>query len=336
MLGYQQDEMLGRPATDLLITPEAQDELVRQATPDGVLHATETRWRTRSGDLLDVMVSAEPIEIEGELCVLTIGVDITEHKQAESAKVEAEKLRLELATQRELLALKENFISMMSHEFRTPLALILTAKESLQHYYERLTPERRMEKMQQIEDQVRYVVRLLDDVLTMGQASAGKLNFNPTPLDVAAFCRKIVEETRVSDKNNHPFDCQIDGDWTNAFSDPQLLQHILVNLLGNAVKYSPQNTTVSLTLSRSGDEAVLRVQDEGIGIPPEDQEHLFDAFHRGKNAQFAKGTGLGLAIVQKSVEEHGGTIRFESALGKGTTFIVRLPVGLKTEQAELR
>src|SRR5262249_26827865 len=138
------------------------------------------------------------------------------------------------------------------------------------------------------------------------------------------------DDARSTDKNNHQFDTQIEGEWRDTYADPQLLKHILTNLLGNAVKYSPPGSGIHLTLARNrNDGAVLPIPDEGIGIAPEDHTHLFDTFHRGSNAQFAKGTGLGLAIVQKSVEEHGGTISFESEVGKGTTFTVRLPMTTK-------
>src|SRR5262249_7477303 len=129
MLGYEREALLGQNATGILITAGTREEKLNHASADGRLHGVESHWHTRSGETLDRMVSAEPIEIEGQACILAVGVDITERKHTES-------LRLELATQRELLALKENFIAMMSHEFRTPLALILSAKESLQYYYD--------------------------------------------------------------------------------------------------------------------------------------------------------------------------------------------------------
>jgi signal transduction histidine kinase len=167
---------------------------------------------------------------------------------------------------------------------------------------------------------------LLDNVLILGKAKAGKIEFEPTSLDLEAFCHDILEQIQVTDKVGHRFLFHIEGDLQEALIDERLLRHILVNLLSNAVKYSPAGTTVRLEITRDGYEGIFRVSDTGIGIPEEDQKRLFEPFHRAGNTRGIDGTGLGLTIVKQAVEVHQGTISCESATGVGTTFIVHLPI----------
>jgi signal transduction histidine kinase len=239
---------------------------------------------------------------------------------------EAERLKLELEKEKELIQLKERFISVVSHEFRTPLSVIMSSAELVQTFHERMPLERQLEHLHVILLQAEFMVSLMDDVLTVNKARAGRLEFKPMPLDVIRFCQETLERIQVLDKANHSFVFEHEGDLSNVTLDAKLLQHILVNLLSNAVKYSPDGGEVKLECKREGDEIVLRVSDHGIGIPPEGLAHLFDLFYRATNTGDIGGTGLGLSIAKESVELHGGTIQCESELGVGTTFTVRLPI----------
>jgi signal transduction histidine kinase len=163
-------------------------------------------------------------------------------------------------------------------------------------------------------------------VLIIGQAEAGKLEFNPEPLDIVQFCCSLVEELQLSPGSEHTiaFSCQfleLEG-----YLDRKLLRHILSNLLSNAIKYSPTGSTVNFELTRQNGQAIFQIQDFGIGIPEEDQQHLFESFHRAKNVVNIPGTGLGLAIVKRSVDLCGGKITFKSEVGVGTTFKVTIPL----------
>jgi signal transduction histidine kinase len=165
---------------------------------------------------------------------------------------------------------------------------------------------------------------MLNDVLTMGQVESGTLKFNPSFLDLTAFCRTIAEEISQIAKE-HPIHFSSQGACSSVYVDAKLLRHILGNLLSNATKYSPAGTPVTFTLECTPEHITFTIQDQGIGIPEADQARLFEAFHRASNAKPLPGTGLGLAIVKQSVELHGGTITFESQEGVGTTFTVILP-----------
>jgi signal transduction histidine kinase len=249
-----------------------------------------------------------------------------EKRQAEAELIKSELRRLELEKEKEFVELRERFISLVSHEFRSPLAVMYSSTQLLQRYADRIAPEKRVKYINDIENQIRYMNGLLDDMLILGKAKAGKIEFDPTPHDLEAFCHDILEQIQVTDQVGHRFLYNVQGELHEVLVDERLLRHILVNLLSNAVKYSPAGTTVRLEITRQGHEGIFRVSDTGIGIPEEDQKRLFEPFHRAGNARDIDGTGLGLTIVKQAVEVHKGTIICESATGVGTTFIVNLPI----------
>lgn len=235
-------------------------------------------------------------------------------------------LRLALEKEKELNELKSRFISITSHEFRTPLTTILGSAELLEHYSHKWSQEKKLVHFKRIHSNVQHLVQLLNDVLIIGQAEAGKLEFNPEPLDVVQFCCSLVEELQLSGGSEHTiaFSCQLPD--LKGCLDEKLLRHILSNLLSNAIKYSPTGSTVKFKLVGQNGQAIFQIQDEGIGIPEEDQQHLFESFHRAKNVVNIPGTGLGLTIVKRSVDLHGGKISVKSEVGVGTTFTVTIPL----------
>ncbi len=245
--------------------------------------------------------------------------NITPAKQAEA------ELRESLEKERELSELKSRFIAMTSHEFRTPLTTILSSAELLDVYSEKWSDERKQKHLKRIQQAVRHMEGLVNDVLFFGSAQAGKLNFEQAPIDLVDFCRDLVE-VQISTSPQHSINFRVQGNCSNAQMDGKLLHHIVTNLLDNAIKYSPEGGTVQFDLVCTSEAAVFHIRDKGIGIPEDDQEHLFESFHRGKNIGGIPGVGLGLAIVKKSVDLHGGQITVESEVGVGTTFTVTLPL----------
>jgi len=281
----------------------------------------ESRIVRPDGSIGWVWVRAFPIHnAQGEVYRMAgIAEDVTDRKQAE------EELRRAMAHEKELNELKTRFISMASHDFRTPLAAILSSTDLLEHYGDRLTDERKHQHLQQIQASVKHMTGLLEDVLTIGRADAGKIEFQPAPLDVREFCCHLVEELQLSAGTRHTLRLMIEGAAWPAALDVKLLRQILTNLLSNAIKYSPDGGDVSLHVTHEPAFVVFQVVDHGLGIPAAAQAHLFETFHRADNVGGIPGTGLGMAIVKKSVDLHQGTIEFESAVGVGTTFVVRLP-----------
>lgn len=167
---------------------------------------------------------------------------------------------------------------------------------------------------------------MMEDVLLLGRFEAGRLEFKPDDLLLPAWCRRLVDEMHSATGQSCPIELAIAEFPPLVRADEGLLRHILTNLLSNAVKYSPAGVPVRFEVARDDGQAVFRVVDRGIGIPPADQARLFEAFHRGRNTDSVPGTGLGLVIVKRCVELHGGRIEFSSAEGNGATFTVRLPL----------
>lgn len=234
-------------------------------------------------------------------------------------------LKRERDREAELSKLKSQFVSMTSHEFRTPLSVILSSAELVEAYGERWSKHKSDQHLQRIQESALSMSSMLDRVLLIGRAEAGMLELNPAPLRLAELASAVVEEVRAGEGAGRDLRFEVDVASEEVWLDEKLLRHILTNLLSNAFKYSPDGGTVHFTVTNAGDAVVFEVSDEGIGIPEEDQPLLFEAFHRGGNAHDLPGTGLGLAVVKKSVDVHRGTIEVQSVAGRGTTFSVRVP-----------
>lgn len=238
----------------------------------------------------------------------------------------------ELDKAKQLNQLKSEFVSMLSHDFRNPLNTILLSAGSLQLNEDKLTQEKKLTHFQLIRSAIKDMAHLLDEVILIGQAESGKLQCQPTPLNLELFCRQLVEELQlaIGEKCLTLAFASL-GQLRNSLWDESLLRHILGNLLVNAIKYSPDGSTVRFELIGQEQTVIFRIQDWGIGIPPEDQERLFQPFTRASNVGRIPGTGLGLAIVRRCVEAHGGQIAVMSEVGVGTTFSVTLPLMLSTQ-----
>ena len=250
--------------------------------------------------------------------VMAIVRNITERKQAE------EDIRQAIEQEKKLSELKSRFVTMASHEFRTPLTSIMSSSELLEHYSSKWAEAKKLNHLHRIQASVKHMTSLLNDVLLLGKADAGKLELQPGEIYLSEFCQELVEETQLTTKT-HQIIFQVECDRDTVCMDGKLLRHIINNLLSNAIKYSPDSDRIIFALACHSKQATFRVQDFGIGVPVEEQDRLFDSFHRAGNVGSIPGTGLGLPIVKRSVDLHGGTILVESKVGIGTTFTVVLP-----------
>ncbi|MDP8964557.1 MAG: ATP-binding protein [Cyanobacteriota bacterium] len=239
-----------------------------------------------------------------------------------------EELRNALAKEKELSDLKSSIISVVSHEYRTPLATILSSSELLEHYSHKWSEDKRQLHFHRIQSSVHHLTQLVSDVLAISKAEAGKLEFRPSPLDLVALCQELVEELQSTLNNQHSITFKTQGICRSACLDEKLLRQVLTNLLSNAIKYSPEGGDIQVNLVWQQDSATLYIQDGGIGIPKEDQAQLFEAFYRSSNVGTIAGTGLGLAIVKRCVDLHDGEIAVKSEVGVGTTFTITLPLDI--------
>ena len=297
-------------------------DAVARAIRDGALFQRELPMRKLDGTQIWVSLSGQAVNHHNlnEGTVWT-ALDITERKLAE------EGIRTALAQQRELNDLRTRFVSMTSHEFKTPLATILSSAELLKYYSDRMTTDERQDILLSIEESVKRMTTMLDSVLILGRAQAQMMSFTPQSADLGALCQQILDETL---KATAPSLCEttldVATDLPAGQFDPALLRHIFGNLLSNAIKYSPSGGQVTFAATRDDTHYVLSITDQGIGIPVDELPHLFASFHRASNVGDIKGTGLGLSIVKHAVELHGGSVAVQSQIGQGTRFTVRLPL----------
>ena len=246
--------------------------------------------------------------------------DVTEQKRSEAA------LRQALDVEKELNDLKTRFVSMASHEFRTPLATILTLTETLALYRDKLTEERIDEKLFKIVEQVQHLTEIVEDVLQLSRMQTGHLRLNRARCDLDALCRDVIEEYTSAPGSEHRVQYTGAVGLNAVQIDKKLMRQAISNLVSNAIKYSGDKQPVTVSIARANGNITIRVRDHGIGIPEADLKHLFQAFHRASNVGAIAGTGLGLVIAKEAVELHGGTISVESQVGAGTTFILNIPV----------
>jgi PAS domain S-box-containing protein len=321
-LGSAREEVLGRTSGQLgmwdnLIEREAVWGELRTV---GSIRQKECRWRNRRGELSTVLLSAETITLDHEPHVLSLVLDISQRKNAEVEMFKA------LAREKELSQLKSNFVSMVSHEFRTPLGIIQSSAELLRDFFQTMKPAEREEQLQSISRSTRRMAGMMEEILVLSRLDAGKLDFQPSTLDLTIFCRRTVNEVLSASNRLCAIELSPASNLPRAHADERLLGHILTNLLSNAVKYSKPGAPVRFRVEREGPDSVFIISDEGIGIPDQDQQMLFTAFHRGANVGNRAGTGLGLLLVKRCVELHQGKARIKSKVGQGTTVTVRLPL----------
>lgn len=241
-----------------------------------------------------------------------------------------EKLDRALSQEKELNKLKSRFVSTVSHEFRNPLNSISGMTQILQTYGDNLPQEKKAEVLSQLKRNTTKMTELLDDILIISRQDLGKLKLKTNLLNLEVFCRSLIGEVQTVFNQKQTINFTYQGR-TEFELDRKLLQHILGNLLSNACKYSPQDSSIDFEVKNIASEIIFTIRDRGIGIPPQDFPHLFDSFYRASNSEKFQGTGLGLAIAKQYVELHRGRIAVESELEKGTTFTVTIPSNLSSK-----
>ncbi len=222
--------------------------------------------------------------------------------------------------------LKSDFMSMVSHEFRTPLTTINLSTDLLELQSINWTPEKKKARFERMRKAIQRMTDLLDDVIAVNKAESGKMEVNPSEFDLNQFCLELVEEMQLVAGENYQINLTCNCEDLIVNLDESLLLHIMTNLLSNAIKYSPQGGAINFDVEHTPNKVRFKVSDRGIGIPLADQERLFDSFFRAKNVGAIAGTGLGLTIIKTCVDVQGGEIFIDSNLGSGSIFTVILPI----------
>jgi PAS domain S-box-containing protein len=321
--------------------------------------------RKKDGTDMPVEVSLSHYEREGEIFVIAFIVDITERKKIERSmleqKAELEKItdkmrqlnadleikveertlilkealqKLEqsqeelseaLDKERQLNEIKSRFVSMASHEFRTPLTTVLSSASLLSKYTGADEQDKRDKHITKIRNSVNNLNDILEDFLSLGKLNEGRLDTKTEKVSIGEIIEETIEEMKPLLKKGQRFIVHYNAA-CGANTDKKLLHNILVNLISNAIKFSDEGKTITLEASNVKDKVIVRVEDQGIGIGKEDQEHLFTSFFRAANALNIQGTGLGLHIVRRYVDLLGGEVALTSELNKGTTIIFSIPI----------
>ena len=253
--------------------------------------------------------------------------DITDRKQ-----LEAETSAM-LEKEREVSEMKTRFISVTSHEFRTPITAAIVTAELLASHHDHITPAKRQEMYDRIHSSLYRLSEMLDDVLTLSRIDAKRTAVCLAPVDLPAFISGLIAEAKLADREAHACEFHATGGSAPFVTDANLLRPILSNLLSNALRYSPAGTVVTTRLEAGPGRMTIVVEDQGIGIPEADRTRIFEAFERGSNIGHIKGTGLGLSIVKRMTLLLGGTIEVASPDGGGTRFILNFP---RTDAPALR
>ncbi len=251
--------------------------------------------------------------------ILGTSRDITDQKQADEA------LKHGLQTEKQLNEMRSSFFSMTSHQFRTPLSTILLSIELLLKYGSSWDDAKRSEHLRRVQEAAHRLHHLLEDILMITRLELGRYAPAPKEFDLIEFCENMLQEIAVNDRDLHQIDCQHTPEQITVFADQSLLGRVFDNLLSNALKYSPDGTCVTVRLEQEGNQILIDVTDQGMGIPEREMMNLFQPFQRASNAIEIPGTGIGLTIVKKSIELMSGTVFLKSKEGQGTTFRVGFP-----------
>jgi PAS domain S-box-containing protein len=334
--GYTKEEVLGKKLTEFIVSPEREADLnliLESILAGGMINQKEFEIINRAGEKRHLLLSATPRRNAGDEIVGVIAVaqnitELIESRTSLEAKVKerTKELNSSLEKEKELGQLQTRFSSMVSHEFRTPLSTILIAIGYIRRYKTRITPEAIDLKIEAIERQVKLMVNLMEDVLTIGKVSNERILLRKSTINLQDFFMSIKGQVESSYKNTHIVECTFSFEHKETEVDEDLLRNILINLLGNAIKFSPGKKKVFLKTYLLCDELLIEVRDEGRGIPDVDLERIFLPFDRGSLVNSASGTGLGLAIVKRAVDLFGGEIKVQSKFGEGSTFTVTIPV----------
>lgn len=317
MDGFAEEMLLGKYIHDLTSPEKAADilERIQSVLDTGRISVFEHQVElgNKTGYFEIRLIPSDDDE------VLAMVRDISDRKMRETM------LRDELDRQQRLNEMKQNFTTLMSHEFRTPLTIIMNSSDIIRRYSHKLTDDQKIERIDLIQQQVRHLTRILDDILLLSKAETVGVEINRRPLNMEAVCTEIVRDFQLSTLS-HQFVFRSNRGCELVALDPTLIRQAITNLLSNAIKFSPNGSRISLKLDCQPDHVLIRVCDQGIGIAPEDISEIFAVFQRAQNVDNRPGIGLGLAIAQRAAQLHGGEITVESQLNIGSTFTIHLPI----------
>lgn len=321
-LEIRKEEITGKYLTDLNIFIDKNEiyNIFKNISYENQIVTKEIQLITSRNEEKTALMSLGYIDSESlEPWIICMLLNITETKAA------MKELEIMIEREKDLNILKTRFISMISHEIRTPLTSIMLSADLLKRYEGTWSLEEREKHFDRIQKTVLNLTHLMENVLTIGRLDAGKFELSRELIDLISLSQAIIENVQLSRGVNNRIEFIYEGESSIAKVDENLIVLIITNLLSNAIKYSKKDKKIKLKLNSTENAVIFKVIDEGIGIPEEDRDRIFDTFYRGSNTNGIYGYGLGLSIVKKCVEAHNGRIFLESKENVGTAFSVILP-----------
>ena len=327
MLGYHEVEISNTMSEwkkrihpdDVVKTTEDIESHIKQ---DSSVFMNEHRLLCKSGEYKWVFSTGKIIswnDYGAPVRMIGTQTDITKHKNLERTLVSA------LKKEKELNEMKSQFVSMTSHEFRTPLATMLITTDTLENYWERMSKEDISRKLVRIRNNIQFLKNIVENTMNLSRSESGNVVFKPEETELNDFILRISNDIGRSLGAKHKVNLVQSVEPVILKIDRRMMEEVISNLLANSIKYSEPGTRIDIKLERKESKIRIEVLDQGIGIPEADNQKIFDAFKRGNNVKNIHGTGLGLAISQQFIHKHGGTISFQSEVNVGTKFIIEIP-----------
>lgn len=367
MFGYEKDELLGENLNILIPTQYKHDHVhhvdsfMHNSGKREMGHGRDLYGMRKDGSQFPVEAGLNPFNIYGSHYVMALVIDITirksqeleikelnlelEKKVAERTKelnanvevlteeikkrVEAEnKIKESLRRERELNELKTKFLSLVSHEFKTPLSGILTSANLVGKYTQADQQEKRNKHLKTIQSKVKYLNNILNDFLSIERLESGKETYKYSRFPLSKVVNEVIYDANMMLKEGQKINYPSNIDDISLEFDEKILELILTNLINNAIKYSSENTTINIEVTTEEEKLSISIVDQGMGIPLKEQKHIFNRYFRAENALLNQGTGIGLNIVKSHLENLGGNITFTSTQDKGSTFVISIPISL--------
>jgi hypothetical protein len=341
MFGYERDELLGKHL-DTIIPKRYHHKhsshvahFIEKSEKRQMGQGRNLNGLRKNGKEFPVEAGLNPFEIYGSTYVMALITDITERKNyteklEQTVQKRTKQLTNALAKEKELNELKTRFLSLVSHEFKTPLSSILTSTTLISKYTETEQQEKRDKHVTTIKAKVHQLNTILNDFLSVERLDSGKVNYSTAEFPLSRLVNEVVYDANMLLKAGQHIQYPDNVDEVQITFDEKTLGLALSNLLHNAIKYSPEHSTIQIIFSNEKDFYVLKVIDQGIGIPPGQQKYIFDRYFRAENALLTQGTGIGLNIAKQHLANLGATLIFESQENRGSTFTISIPKNIET------
>jgi PAS domain S-box-containing protein len=336
MFGYNENELSNQPLNILIPkNHHAKHDnhfkgFVKENKQRRMGHGRDIFGAKKDGTVFPIEASLNPFTIYGQNFIMALVIDITERKNyteklEKTVAIRTDELNKALTVEKELNELKTKFLSMVSHEFKTPLSGILTSTILLNKYNLTEQQDKREKHIQTITDKVQYLNTILTDFLSVEKLEKGKVNYKFSTFKLSKVLNEVIYNANMLLKAGQQINYPINIDDLSLHQDEKIVELALSNLIYNAIKYSNENTIIAVEISQNDNTTIFKITDNGIGIPEKDQKNIFNRYFRAENALLMQGTGIGLNIAKDHLENLNGSLTFISKEHEGSTFIIELP-----------